>query len=219
MNADRCVDVSEYPTPEAAASARSTRALGVGVQGLADVFMQLRLPFTSIGARELNISIFETLYYAALDASCRLAESYGPYPDWVGSPAARGVLQVDLWGVTPSSRHDFPGLRSRIARFGLRNSVITALMPTASTSKLLGNFESFEPYTRYSISYLVPVRCINRMILSNVLVMRTGSGDYPLICPHLVRDLASRGLWTDVVRSYLQQHHGMLYTLSSAAAY
>ena len=147
-NTDRCIDVSDYPTPEVAESARSTRALGVGVQGLADVFMRLRLPFTSIGARELNISIFETMYYAALDASCRLAELHGPYPAWVGSPAARGLLQVDMWGVMPSNRHDFVDLRARIARFGLRNSVVTALMPTASTSKLLGNFESFEPYTR-----------------------------------------------------------------------
>ena len=157
-NTDRCIDVSDYPTPQVATSARSTRALGVGVQGLADVFMRLRLPFTSVGARELNISIFKTIYYAALDASCRLAEIYGPYPEWAGSPAARGLLQVDMWGVAPSARHDFIALRARIARFGLRNSVVTALMPTASTSKLLGNFESFEPYTRYLLSFLP--RCL-----------------------------------------------------------
>ena len=148
ISTDRCVDVSDYPTEDAAASALRSRALGVGVQGLADTFMMLNLSFTSMGARELNISIFETIYYAALDASCSLAEIHGPYPAWPGSPASRGILQVDMWGVTPSNRHDFPALRARIARFGLRNSVITALMPTASTSKLLGNFESFEPYTR-----------------------------------------------------------------------
>ena len=147
-NADRCIDITDYPTDEAGASACRTRALGVGVQGLADVFMLLNLPFTSMGARELNVSIFETIYYAALDASCLLAEACGPYPAWEGSPASRGVLQMDMWGVTPSARHDFTTLRARIARFGLRNSVITALMPTASTSKLMGNFESFEPYTR-----------------------------------------------------------------------
>ena len=147
-NTDRCIDVSRYPTDEIASSARHTRALGVGVQGLADVFMMLEIPFTSMAARELNISIFETIYYASLDASCRLAEADGPYPAWGGSPASRGLLQVDMWGAAPSSRHDFVGLRSRIARFGLRNSMITALMPTASMSKLLGNFESFEPYTR-----------------------------------------------------------------------
>ena len=148
INVDRCLDVSDYPTGDVASSARATRALGVGVQGLADVFMLLSLPFASMGARELNVSIFETIYYAALDASCSLAEMHGPYPAWAGSAASRGVLQVDMWGVTPSGRHDFPTLRARIARFGLRNSVITALMPTASTSKLVGNFESFEPYTR-----------------------------------------------------------------------
>ena len=149
ISTDRCLDVSDYPTSDVASSARATRALGVGVQELADVFMLLNLPFTSMGARELNVSIFETFYYAALDASCSLAEAHGTYPAWAGSPASRGVLQVDMWGVTPSARHDFSLLRARIARFGLRNSVITALMPTASTSKLLGNFESFEPYTRY----------------------------------------------------------------------
>ena len=148
FNTDRCIDVADYPIDEVGESARRTRALGVGVQGLADVFMLLGLPFTSMGARELNISIFETIYYAALDASCMLAEACGPYPAWEGSPASRGVLQMDMWGVTPSARHDFTSLRARIARFGLRNSVITALMPTASTSKLIGNFESFEPYTR-----------------------------------------------------------------------
>ena len=149
FNTDRCIDIADYPTDEAGVSARRTRALGIGVQGLADVFMLLNLPFTSMGARELNVSIFETIYYAALDASCILAEACGPYPSWEGSPASRGVLQVDMWGVTPSTRHDFSLLRNRIARFGLRNSVVTALMPTASTSKLIGNFESFEPYTRY----------------------------------------------------------------------
>lgn len=152
-NADRCIDISEYPTPDVASSARNTRALGVGVQGLADVFMLLNLPFTSLGARELNISIFETIYYASLDSSCRIAEAHGPYPAWGGSPASRGLLQVDMWGVMPSGRHDFIELRARIARFGLRNSMLTALMPTASTSKLLGNFESFEPYTRYLIAF------------------------------------------------------------------
>ena len=148
-NTDRCIDITDYPTDEVALSARYTRALGVGVQGLADVFMMMNLPFTSMGARELNISIFETIYYASLDASCLLAERSGPYPAWPGSPASRGLLQVDMWGFTPSGRHDFSALRARISRFGLRNSVVTALMPTASTSKLLGNFESFEPYTRY----------------------------------------------------------------------
>ena len=148
VNTDKCIDVSQYPTPALAAAARRTRALGIGVQGLADVFMTLQLPFASDGARALNIAIFETIYFAALDASCELAEEHGPYPLWAGSPASRGVLQVDMWGVTPSTRHDFGLLRARIRQHGLRNSVLTALMPTANTSRLMGNFESFEPYTR-----------------------------------------------------------------------
>ena len=148
FNTDKCIDVSQYPTPALAAAAQRTRALGIGVQGLADVFLMLRLPFDSQGAKDLNIAIFETIYFASLDASCDLAEEHGPYPLWAGSPASRGVLQVDMWGVTPSTRHDFGLLRARIRQHGLRNSVITALMPTAVTSRLMGNFESFEPYTR-----------------------------------------------------------------------
>lgn len=215
INTDRCIDISDYPTSEVAFSAQQTRALGIGVQGLADVFMLLNLPFTSMGARELNVSIFETMYYASLDASCHLAEKHGPYPAWSGSPASRGVLQVDMWGVAPSGRHDFSALRVRIARYGLRNSVLTALMPTASTSKLLGNFESFEPYTRYlSPSYYLD-DLLTIQFQSNALVMRTGSGDYPLICPHLVKALSSRGLWTDSIRTYLQRSRGA-YALTSS---
>ena len=151
FNTDRCIDISDYPSTAVATAARRTRALGIGVQGLADVFMMLHLPFTSDAARSLNVSIFETVYYASLDASCDLAELHGPYPGWDGAPASRGILQVDMCGVTPSSRYDFGILRDRIRRHGLRNSMLTALMPTASTSKLLGNFESFEPYTRYVV--------------------------------------------------------------------
>ena len=151
VNTDRCIDISEYPSPAVESAARRTRALGIGVQGLADVFMMLHLPFTCDGARALNVAIFETIYYASLDASCDLAEEHGSYPAWEGSPASRGILQIDMWGATPSVRHDFQVLRDRIRRHGLRNSVVTALMPTASTSKLMGNFESFEPYTRYAL--------------------------------------------------------------------
>ena len=208
VNTDRCIDVSDYPTGDVASSAQHTRALGIGVQGLADVFMLLNMPFTSMGARELNISIFETIYYASLDASCDLAELHGPYPAWPGSPASFGILQMDMWGVVPSRRHNFSALRARIARHGLRNSVVTALMPTASTSKLLGNFESFEPYTRYLFLIAYISYPLIMHLGSNALVMRTGSGDYPLICPHLVNALSSRGLWTDSIRTYLQRSHG-----------
>lgn len=157
FNTDKCVDLSDFPSTAAAVASKRTRALGVGVQGLADVFMMLRLPFTGQRARALNVAIFESIYYAALDASCTLAEQHGPYPMWAGSPASRGILQIDMWGATPSPRFDFDALRQRIARHGLRNSLLTALMPTATTSKLIGNFESFEPFTRYAPTSVVAV--------------------------------------------------------------
>lgn len=148
VNTDICIDVSDYPNPETHRSAHYTRALGIGVQGLAEVFMRMHLPFTSVTSRGINIRIFETIYHAALEASCALARLHGPYPAWDGSPASRGILQIDMWGATPSNRHDFGSLRQDIARYGLRNSMLTTLMPAATTSKLLGNIDSFEPYTR-----------------------------------------------------------------------
>lgn len=161
VNTDRCVDISVYPTDAIAHAARSTRALGIGVQGLADVFMLMKMSFTSMAARELNVSIFETIYHACLDASCELARQHGPYPAWEGSPASRGILQVDMWMVTPSSRWDFTSLRERISQFGLRNSVLTALMPTMTTSKLLGYSESVEPYTRCASDFIKLVNGLN----------------------------------------------------------
>ena len=121
--------------------------MGIGVQGLADVFAMLRVPFESEEASSLNTAIFETIYYAALEESCSLAEQMGRYESYEGSPASRGELQFDLWGVTPSSRWDWGDLRERIALHGLRNSLLVAPMPTASTAQILGNNECFEPMT------------------------------------------------------------------------
>ncbi|PIL26481.1 hypothetical protein GSI_12239 [Ganoderma sinense ZZ0214-1] len=191
-NTDRCIDISTYPNDSIAESVKLTRALGVGVQGLADALMLMRIPFNSPEGRKFNIDVFETLYHASLESSCDIAEAHGPYLLWAGSPASQGVLQVDMWNHTPSARYDFDSLRARIRRFGLRNSVLTALMPTASTSKLLGNFESFEPYS------------------STALVFRTSSGDFPLISPHLVRELQSRGLWDDATRQQLLENHSSI---------
>ena len=125
------------------------RPIGLGVQGLADAFMALRMPFDSPEARELNKQIFETIYHAACEASSDLAEEEGPYETWEGSPASQGQLQFDLWGVTPTDLWDWASLKAKIARTGMRNALLVAPMPTASTSQILGNNECFEPYTRY----------------------------------------------------------------------
>ncbi len=143
------IDVASYPTPEATTSAEETRALAIGVQGLADAFMALGMPFSSLRARELNVAIFETIYHAAYEASCELARRDGPYPLFSNSPASLGRLQHDMWpGTTTSNRYDFAVLRSQIQQYGLRNSMLTAQMPTASTARLLGNCDGVDPYTR-----------------------------------------------------------------------
>ena len=148
-NLNRIIDVNYYPIPEARRSNFRHRPIGVGVQGLADAFMALRMPFDSPEAKELNIQIFETIYHATLEASSELAEHDGPYETWMGSPAQLGQLQYDLWGVTPTGLWDWASLKEQIARTGLRNSLLVAPMPTASTSQILGNNECLEPYTRY----------------------------------------------------------------------
>jgi ribonucleoside-diphosphate reductase subunit M1 len=151
-NLNRVIDVNHYPIPSAYRSNMRHRPIGLGVQGLADTFMMLRLPFDSSEAKQLNKQIFETIYHAALEASSEIAERDGPYETWVGSPAQQGKLQYDLWGVTPSNLWDWQALKERIARTGLRNSLLLAPMPTASTSQILGFNECFEPYTRCAFS-------------------------------------------------------------------
>jgi len=153
FNLNRIIDVNYYPIPEARRSNFRHRPIGVGVQGLADTFMALRMPFDSPEAKELNIQIFETIYHGALEASCEIAAKDGPYETWVGSPAEQGQLQYDLWGVTPTNLWDWSGLKQKIAQHGLRNSLLAAPMPTASTSQMLGFNECFEPYTRCVIIF------------------------------------------------------------------
>lgn len=148
FNLNRIIDVNYYPVPEARKSNMRHRPIGIGVQGLADAFMILRMPFDSPKAKELNIKIFETLYHAALEASSEMAAEMGAYETYEGSPASKGLLQYDLWGVTPSDLWDWAELKAKIAKTGLRNSLLLAPMPTASTSQILGFNECFEPYTR-----------------------------------------------------------------------
>merc|ERR1712028_33053 len=190
-NLNKVIDRNYYPIPEARHSNMRHRPIGLGVQGLADAFLMMKLPFESETARRLNEDIFETIYYAAVESSCELAERDGPYETWAGSPASEGILQFDMWGRTPKSgRWDWAGLKAKIAQHGLRNSLLIAPMPTASTAQILGNNESFEPYTQ------------------NLYVRRVLSGEFVQVNKHLLRDLIARGLWTDDMRMQLVAHNG-----------
>ncbi|TFK90046.1 hypothetical protein K466DRAFT_574464 [Polyporus arcularius HHB13444] len=191
------VDRNDYPSESTRLAAMDTRAIGIGTQGLADTFMACNYSFDSAAARKLNRDIFETIYHAAYQTSTELAELDGPYRMYPNSPADHGTLQHDMWTDTVlSGRYDFDALRSRISLYGLRNSMLTAQMPTASTAKLLGNFDSIEPYT------------------SNVITHRTLSGDYTEFCPWLVRELNRRGLWTEDIRVAILRHHGSIQSIS-----
>merc|ERR1712110_1091938 len=172
------------------------RPIGLGVQGLADAFLILRLPFESESAKRLNEDIFESMYFAACGASCELAERDGPYETFAGSPASRGQLQFDLWNRAPKSgRWDWAALKERIAKHGLRNSLLVAPMPTASTAQILGNNESFEPYTQ------------------NLYVRRVLSGEFVQVNRHLLRDLIERGFWTEETRMQLIANNGSVQQL------
>jgi ribonucleoside-diphosphate reductase alpha chain len=191
-NLDAAIDRTFYAVKSARESNLRERPVGLGVQGLADVFYKLRLPFGCPESRALNIAIFEAIYYAALNTSCDLAAAKGAYPNWSKSPAAAGRLQVDMWGVaTPDGPgRDWTGLRARIATHGLRNSMLTALMPTASTAQILGNTEAFEP------------------ALSNLFVRRVLSGEFAVVNRYLVRDLMATGLWDADMRNALVASRG-----------
>ncbi|KAK9894614.1 putative ribonucleotide-diphosphate reductase large chain [Cystobasidium minutum MCA 4210] len=189
-NLNKVIDVNFYPVPEARKSNFRHRPIGVGVQGLADAFMALRYPFDSIQAKELNKQIFETIYHAALEASCELAQEEGPYPTYEGSPASKGELQYDLWGVTPTDLWDWASLKDQIKQHGLRNSLLLAPMPTASTSQILGFNECFEPYT------------------SNIYTRRVLAGEFQIVNPWLLRELVDRGLWNDDLKNLIIAHQG-----------
>eukprot|EP00927_Polykrikos_kofoidii_P048232 TRINITY_DN4244_c0_g2_i1.p1 TRINITY_DN4244_c0_g2~~TRINITY_DN4244_c0_g2_i1.p1 ORF type:complete len:811 (-),score=130.38 TRINITY_DN4244_c0_g2_i1:603-2990(-) len=185
-----------YPVEEARRSNMRHRPIGLGVQGLADAFMMLRMPFESEAAKSLNEDIFETIYFAACEASCELAEREESYETYADSPASKGELQFDLWGVKPKSgRWDWASLKRKIQEHGLRNSLLVAPMPTASTAQILGNNESFEPYTQ------------------NLYVRRVLSGEFVTVNRHLLRDLIERDLWTEELRTKLIAHNGSVQQL------
>merc|ERR1712061_358310 len=195
-NLNKVIDRNYYPIIEARNSNMRHRPIGLGVQGLADAFLLMRLPFEGEGAKKLNEDIFETVYFAACEASCELAAENGAYETFVGSPAYEGKLQFDLWGRKPrSGRWDWAALKAKIAEHGLRNSLLVAPMPTASTAQILGNNESFEPYTQ------------------NLYVRRVLSGEFVQVNKHLLRDLTSRGLWTEETRMQLIANNGSVQQL------
>ena len=189
-NLNKIIDVNYYPIEEAKNSNMRHRPIGIGVQGLADAFIKMRFPFDSAEAKQLNKDIFETIYFAALTESTELAARDGAYSTYEGSPASEGKLQFDLWGVKPSKRWDWSGLKKTIKKNGLRNSLLLAPMPTASTSQILGNNECFEPYT------------------SNIYTRRTLSGEYIVVNKHLLKDLIRLGLWNEDMKQRLMAANG-----------
>ncbi|MDJ1472116.1 ribonucleoside-diphosphate reductase subunit alpha [Cytophagaceae bacterium DM2B3-1] len=182
-NLNKIIDINYYPVPEAERSNKRHRPIGIGVQGLADAFIMLRMPFESEEARGLNEDIFETIYFAAMTASMELAKEHGPYETFKGSPLSKGIFQFDMWDVTPkSNRWDWNALRADVKKHGARNSLLLAPMPTASTSQILGNNECFEPYT------------------SNIYTRRVLSGEFAVVNKHLLKDLVRLGLWNTQMR-------------------
>jgi ribonucleoside-diphosphate reductase alpha subunit len=186
MNLNKVIDVNYYPVEEAKNSNMRHRPIGIGVQGLADAFILMRMPFESAEAKKLNKDIFETIYFASMTASKDLAEVEGPYQTFKGSPVSKGIFQYDMWGVTPDSGlWDWDSLKKEVKKYGVRNSLLVAPMPTASTSQILGNNECFEPYT------------------SNIYTRRTLSGEFIIVNKHLMKDLIELGLWNDSMKNKL----------------
>jgi len=194
-NLNKVIDINYYPIEEAKNSNMRHRPIGIGVQGLADAFILMRYPFESIEAKLLNRAIFETIYFASLSESCALAKEHGHYETYPGSPISEGLLQFDLWNEQPSSRWDWESLRAEIKQYGVRNSLLVAPMPTASTSQILGNNECFEPYT------------------SNIYTRRTLSGEYIVVNKHLLKDLIESGYWNDEVKELLIAANGSVQNI------
>ncbi|KAL8396985.1 hypothetical protein RB594_003904 [Gaeumannomyces avenae] len=196
-NLNKIIDVNYYPVQEARNSNMRHRPIGLGVQGLADAFLALRLPFESPEARELNKQIFETIYHAGLTASCELAREQGTYSTYEGSPVSQGILQYDMWNVKPSELWDWEGLKADIKQHGVRNSLLVAPMPTASTSQILGNNECFEPYT------------------SNIYQRRVLAGEFQVVNPWLLKDLVELGLWSDDMKNRIIAEGGSIQNIAS----
>lgn len=200
LNLNKIIDHNYYPVEEARYSNLRHRPIGLGIQGLADVFILLRLPFESDMAKMLNKNIFETLYFAAMTASKDLAKKEGAYETFAGSPLSRGQFQFDLWKVQPTDRYDWETLRKEVMEHGARNSLLLAPMPTASTSQILGNNECFEPYT------------------SNIYTRRVLSGEFIIVNKHLLKDLVQLGLWNNDMKNKIIAANGSIQHISEIPA-
>jgi ribonucleoside-diphosphate reductase alpha chain len=197
-NLNKVIDRNYYPVQEAENSNFRHRPVGLGVQGLADAFIMLRMPFTSDEAKKLNQEIFETLYFAAVTASMEMAKEEGPYSTFEGSPMSQGEFQHNMWGMKDeelSGRWDWASLRKEVVEHGVRNSLLVAPMPTASTSQILGNNEAFEPYT------------------SNIYTRRVLSGEFIVVNKHLLHDLVERGLWNETLKQEIMRHNGSVQNI------
>ncbi len=199
-NLNKVIDQNYYPVEEARRSNLRHRPVGIGVQGLADVFILLRLPFESEFAKMLNRNIFETIYFAAMTASKDLAIEEGVYETYAGSPVSQGVFQYDAWGVTPTDRWDWASLKAEVKKHGVRNSLLVAPMPTASTSQILGNNECFEPYT------------------SNIYTRRVLSGEFIIVNKHLLKDLVNLGLWNNTMKNKIITANGSIQHIEEIPA-
>ena len=200
LNLNKVIDKNYYPVAEAKNSNHRHRPIGIGVQGLADALFKLRMPFESDEAKITNKEIFETIYYASLSASADLAKQDGAYETFEGSPISKGIFQFDMWGATPTKRWDWEGLRSRIMKDGVRNSLLLAPMPTASTSQILGNTECIEPIT------------------SNLYTRRVLSGEFAVVNKYLVSDLVELGIWTPEMKDEVIKHNGSIQNIEAIPA-
>ncbi|CDW53882.1 ribonucleoside diphosphate reductase large [Trichuris trichiura] len=196
-NLNKVIDCNYYPVEQARTSNMRHRPIGIGVQGLADAFILMRYPFESAEAFKLNRQIFETIYHAALETSCELAKDFGPYATYEGSPISKGILQYDMWNVTPTDLWNWVELKEKIAKYGVRNSLLVAPMPTASTAQILGNNEAIEAYT------------------SNLYTRRVLSGEFQIVNQHLMKDLVELGIWNETLKNAIVAHKGSVLHIES----
>jgi ribonucleoside-diphosphate reductase alpha chain len=199
-NLNKIIDYNYYPVEEARNSNMRHRPIGLGVQGLADAFIMLRLPFESDLAKMLNANIFETIYFASMTASKDLAKELGYYETYPGSPVSKGIFQFDMWGVAPTDRWDWDALKAEVKQYGVRNSLLLAPMPTASTSQIFGNNECFEPYT------------------SNIYTRRVLSGEFIIVNKHLLKDLVNLGLWNNNMKNKIIAANGSVQNIEEIPA-
>lgn len=191
-NLNKVIDVNFYPTSKTRTSNMRHRPIGIGVQGLADVFAKMDMPFHSDTAREINRAIFEAIYYGAVKESIALAKQHGSYESFDGSPASQGILQFDMWNVKPSGRYDWGTIKRQLKKYGLRNSLLLAPMPTASTAQILGNNEAFEPFT------------------NNIYKRRTNAGEFLMANKYMMNDLIDLGLWSKELKDNIVENGGSI---------